>query len=546
MSPSRRPGPEAWALVARLHEPRDWRALVRGRWSEDLALLEELLQHATPAIVPHVMPWALATDGGARAAATRVVERALADASASELQQLDEQSRRLPHGLDGPFVQAWRALRRAELSRTDSMPVVCAASCHWSGYLREAAVERLDGAAEPRVLPFLLLRLNDWVPQVAARAYAAAERRVDASHAAAWLEWLPLLERLGPATRRSADPLVARVDALLREPSQRDVLVGGLVAREVGTRRRAIRVLAASPPPPDAAALVARVLADPDAVARTEALALADRWLDDEALARLAPVLLAEPLPWTRSRALSLLARRLDGRAERRLREAILDAGAPVRQVARHHLARLGVAGDWAATCREALAAAPAPARVAAALAALAESGSPGGVAVAAAWLTHPRATVRREAVRAVGALDADGYREWLLAMLADPSARVARAARGALSRASTLDLDQLRQAVRTVPNAHGRLEALALASRLPKWDGIVLLLEAIGSGDAAVRERASRRVADWIERRNGGGVRPTPEQLAAIHRLWPVAAPLLEAGCREAFEHTLRYWTGR
>lgn len=43
-------------------------------------------------------------------------------------------------------------------------------SCHYSGYERQAAVEALGHHAEKKVLYALLLRVNDWVPQVRASA----------------------------------------------------------------------------------------------------------------------------------------------------------------------------------------------------------------------------------------------------------------------------------------------------------------------------------------------------------------------------------------
>ena len=71
-----------------------------------------------------------------------------------------------------------------------------------------ASIHSLKAAG--RGSPFLLVRLNDWVPVIAQRARVAVERRILPTYAGAWLVWLPLLLRLGPRSRHDPGDLVER------------------------------------------------------------------------------------------------------------------------------------------------------------------------------------------------------------------------------------------------------------------------------------------------------------------------------------------------
>lgn len=109
---------------------------------------------------------------------------------------------------------------------------------HHSGYVRAAALDRLNGPInDPETIRAVLLRLNDWVPQVRTAAMAALLRCVATTSAEVWAPILKtLLPQMGSWKRwgKGAHPTPRDVafDLLLRQDVLDVLLVDLLHSRE--------------------------------------------------------------------------------------------------------------------------------------------------------------------------------------------------------------------------------------------------------------------------------------------------------------------------
>ncbi|GJG85937.1 hypothetical protein tb265_11180 [Gemmatimonadetes bacterium T265] len=550
--------PRAAALVATLHARAALRERWLGRTDDRLAALAALRDEATPALVPELLPLVFGERGAVRDAAVALVARALAAATPDALLWLDPACRGAGWWPPDAQTGGWRGLTptdvvQLDVPRADAVPVLGVVGFHPFGHVREAAVAQLDRVADPasavaadgRELPFLLIRRNDWVDAVAARAAATLERRVTPGLATAWLAWLPLLRRLGAHTRRDAGALADRVLAMLRAPAQHPTLLARLTAGDRDTRRTCARLLAeADPTPATAAAFVSAALRDPDPVVRREAVTGARRHLAVDALTAMLPTALADPYPPMRRDALVAAAERLGERATPWLMAGLLDSGRSVREVAQAEVARRGVLTDVAGHYRGALAAATTPAHLAVAAAGVGETGRAADAPALLPLLAHERPAVRRAAARALGRLDAAGNGATLLRLLHDPSRAVTRAVRDALRmHAVRPDADALAHVLHGDAPTHGQLDALGLADALSKWDRLAVLLDALGSGEARVRDDARGRIAAWLARPNASFAQPAAAQLTALRGLLGRRASALPPTVASELGAVLDYW---
>lgn len=264
-------------------------------------------------------------------------------------------------------------------------------SLHRSGYVREIALDVLARAPEPFVVPFLLLRADDIVDALAARAFAAVEARLRPEYTATFVRSLRIVELL--RGRRRGGARVRRI---------REFLAGEPIASDDPdplVRRLAFGLRLER----EARALVLdRALADPDTAVRLWAArtAISRATTDDEKRALL-PALEASRSAWTR--CLALRARtRLDP-SDAPLEAALLDPHAAPRHLARTLLNARHPARAPSAT-REAALAVLRPetgaARLTGALGALADVGRATDAEAVARFLGHPVARVRAEARR--------------------------------------------------------------------------------------------------------------------------------------------------
>jgi hypothetical protein len=102
------------------------------------------------------------------------------------------------------------------------------ASTSWDGHERQRAVVELGRRMDAQALPALLVRANDWVPQVRREAREAVFRFIEDGYIEAWLLALPQLEALYRARRTQHGELIEAVEALLSKPAHLGRLVSAL------------------------------------------------------------------------------------------------------------------------------------------------------------------------------------------------------------------------------------------------------------------------------------------------------------------------------
>ena len=467
---------------------------------------------------PFVIPLAAGPQGASRADELERLSQWVTEASPTELARLDKYVRQ--SGQYRPYLPLWLVIQPDELERMLSAPVIDAgllgvASFHANGFVREKALTRLADVRTGLELPFLLLRLNDWVRPIHEAAAAALLTRLTPNYAAAFVRCLPLLFDQEDPRRRDHGLWLQDVSALLRRPECEPALWDGLSRGERAVRRLCFRLLAESDHVP-LEQVVQEALADPDAGLRRTAAVRGRNSLGADAFQALLPRLRRDPSPSVRREALQGAVERLPEQAEAELRAALLDGHASLREMAQFYLKRRHDV-DTAAFYRTALATGEAPTLVAA-LGGLGEAGTASDAALVLPSLAHPLTRVRKAAVRALGRLDGDAHIGLVLAALEDSSPGVTREARAALQpRLSLVDPEAAWQAFVSREPLHVRLALLSLLAQMDRWVGISYLVRASADGSEVVRDKAKEQTKLWVYGRMSSFTRPTPSQIAGL-----------------------------
>ena len=366
-------------------------------------------------------------------------------------------------------------------------------SFHYSGFEREEAVKRLAQIDDGSELTFLLLRLGDWVPQVRAAAREAIVARAADAHIDGFLRNLGVIARLQETKHADSETLEA-IARLLSGPRAREAMLAALADPARERRRAAFRILTAAMAD-DREAIALAAWRSPDPYMRLWALRTASGSLVERAS--------ADPVSAVRLEALTMRADPAAWTA------ALLDRAAGVRDAARFHLRETGL--DFAQLYRGALSGG----RLATALTGLAETGGAADLERVTPYLSHPRARIRRAAVKAsirLGGEDAVGR---VIATLGDAARSVSAQARDSLKRfAAAVGGGRLWGLVEWSTVAHSRMNALHLIAALPKWEAIGYLLRAAGQADDALSSKARDYVVRWNAVYNRSQSAPTGEQL--------------------------------
>lgn len=201
-------------------------------------LLERLVQLGDVCVVPHLFPALKTAVGEQRPLVTSSIAR-LVPRTSSALVRFDKLLRATSRRYPPAWWPRGAPYRSAELTaeqvaalptnESGSAELFGSLSCVRDGYTRHAALQSLARSESGAEIPFLLLRSNDCVPEVARLARKLLAGRLVPKRSAEFVRWLPLALR---ATRgpRGDTSLLRRLRTLLLESSEGSAAIEAALA----------------------------------------------------------------------------------------------------------------------------------------------------------------------------------------------------------------------------------------------------------------------------------------------------------------------------
>jgi len=483
---------------------------VSGGTDEQVELLREIGLSGESAAIPEISYLLVDASGPVWHAAAEAVNRLLETLKPLDLVALDQRMREVG-SYDREVDRRWRKLRPSDLSRFESSEFAARllglASFHSGGYVREAAIKSLMTQESGNELPFLLIRLNDWVTPVREAAAKAVDAKMHAEYAHHFMRCLQLVLRLGKCGRANRG-LVENVCGLLRRAECRDILQAGMKSNDRALRRASFQ-LAADAEQSARAVIIRAALLDADPVARAWAVRRFLPEITAEDLPSVAAPMLVDRFMPVRRDALWALATKCPDFAAEPLRRALLDSHVGMREVARHFLM---VAGCFDARrfYLEALEHNKGRTGVAA-IRGLGETGRPEDAAAVSENFNSAEPRFRRAATYAVGKLDGKHFIGPLLLMLADESPSVSREAlRALLPNAHEPTLEAYWKLFANDKRVFVQRNVLVLMLRFGKWEKLPPLLLACSNEDARLSGFAQNALRAWFRNYNHSFAEPT------------------------------------
>jgi HEAT repeat protein len=511
-------------LIARIYRDRGvWGSLTLTQTDAIVTRVRLVAAQNEPLAVRDLLPLLFVAEQRITEAAAHAIHHLITLIAPRELPWLDEQVRRTHSEWIAPG-SAWLELTPVDLFRltafgAPAVSLLGLASFHERGFVRQAAVELLAEHSGGAELPFLLLRLNDWVDNVRRVALQTVEARLVPRYAEHFVRNLDLVTRLEQRTRGQHRSVIDGVLTILRTSQNRGALLDIVRSPNRFQRRLGYRLLLEAAQN-EAENCLRDAIRDIDPAIRMWAVDRAGEVLTGSNLTDFLSLALRDPLPRVRSQALSVLHQRDPQQAVEQARGALLDASATLRQQARVILRQAGI-GEFASFYRRALAHEERSRLRQAALRGLGESGDAADEPLLMAYITDGVPRVREAALWALDKLTGVlNLAEFMKALL-DPSPAVSRqAARIVSAYMPRIDPESLWQIFAQTEQTHTRRNVLHLAARLRKWESLPLLLLALDVPVDAVRQLASAYIRSWLADFNRSFSTPRPEQRARLRRL--------------------------
>ena len=400
----------------------------------------------------------------------------------------------------------------ADVRQRNDADTLAADMGHYSGYVREAALERANALRAPALLPAIVERLNDWVPQVRARAQALVLDWLVTLDADAALRLLGALQHLREARRSDHASWLDEVERIVVAHVGAGRIVEGVANPDVAVARTCFRLVEEHGLADPATRVRLGLAHGTDIVLvrkAAEALVLLDR-PEREAMARLA---LQSHFGIVRAIALrQLLADEVDG-CEGLAVDMLADPHGWVRLVASTFLERRGV--DSVSLYAARLTAPGSSNTVLrACLMGLAETAKRTHLELVRRLTTHGSARVRVNA-----------YAAWLHLAPEDKDSIARHILADGARRVRTLIMSMHRKHGAFVPvddalallRAHGDVELmLRYAEHEPwRWLQLIFELEPASHADAGLRAHLRDQLIAWIDNARWSSLRATSAQRA-------------------------------
>jgi HEAT repeat protein len=526
-------------LIESLHKPVSlWNRFTKHK----LAMLGLIDQAREPAAIPDLAPLMLDRNKDIAQATARVVTQLGALLRPAELPWLDQVMReRSPYRWSYP--SAWAELKASQLDQIQELSKVSAfplglASFHFNGYIREEALRPLGDVFNGTELPFLMLRLNDWVPQVRSTAESLIRARLKGDYARFFINNLPLITRLRSTRRVREQAVIGAIEALLKSEDGRQAVVAGMDSPDMQVKRECYRLALRSNLAQHS--IVEKALNEADPAIRRWAAENLANVPESTASAGLLLRLRADRLAAVRRQALQISCQRFPEAAQEWLENALLDSHPAVRGYAQSHLGKRQGA-NIQQFYLDALGRSD-PRSVYSALSGLAETGRSSDADLVLPYLSHERSKVRRAALRSLGRLQTSGFVDLFVQYLSDATASVSREAMKALGkRVHLLEGERIWHVFINTASTHSRRNALFLIARLGKWESITYLIEALCTEDEELKELAKKYVRRWQSQFNRSFTTPTPEQVKGLSRAISRCGPFVEPPVKELLEYSIR-----
>jgi hypothetical protein len=469
------------------------------------SLFDELAQLGEVAAVPALVGFTL--EHGERNAASRALRRLLSDLPCDAHLDLEHWARDL-----GEWRTPLGRTAMADVGRLEDAGLLGLLTSHGSGYVREAALRKLVRVDPDFAWPFLLLRINDWVAPIRARALEFAESQLPRLPQEKLVKYLPLVERLKHVGRAEPSGLLRQFDARLATPEGLAALESGLAILPLRSRRAAyVRLLAQ---PEVSAPFLLRALAENDPPVSLAAAARSWEVLQGAELEPFVQSLERSRLPTVRREAYVAYANRLPAIADTKLRVALLDPSEAVRDFARVRLQGLNLATFY----RESLAAATLRPG---ALLGLGEVGNKDDVERLRPFFKDARPRIRRAALRAAVLLDVRSIAPELRDAFGESSPALTRVAAAGLALiGETIDLEWLAGWLDPERARHHVRAATQLVLSLNPWDALALIVRCAGKPDPFLSRWVQTSLRSWLIEYNRRFAPPLPAQMDSIEAL--------------------------
>jgi hypothetical protein len=424
-----------------------------------------------------------------------------------------------------------------DIADSDKVWIYGFSSFHPSGFFREKATIGLAGIKSGDEIPFLIIRLNDWVEGIREKAKQAIEERIVPAFALHFLKFYPLLKRLENAGRDAHGAVVKKITTLISQ--DRKVMEQGLVAPDPDTRRLSFEI-AANSSKIELGDVKDAIFEEPVGMIKLLALRSFENRVSFPEDSSFIHSLIEDRFAPIQRVALDILCSRSLENNQEILKGKIFSEKSGIRQTARYYLKKTSVANP-AELYRMALVERK-EAVLLGAIRGIGEVGDKEDVDLLVSYLQGTSIKILRSTISSISSLNPDNMPEILLPFVSDLRPGVSREAAAAVKkRCMEIDLDRLNGIAHASKLSHVQKNIFRVLLAADHWTSLPYILEASGSEYPTIPELAKKGLERWLIESNRYFIQPSTGQKGKAKLYLSRYSKNIDQKTKEVLEFILR-----
>lgn len=389
----------------------------------------------------------------------------------------------------------WRSLSvehfiTKQMSEDEKRAVFIFASFNPNGYIREQAIQAL--AKYKNVLPFILLRCNDWVRQVCQSAFDVLTQVLAYASDQEIVYALPLMEKLRRSTRCEYNAILPIVVDLFRVNGQ--LIKQGLSSKDIRARKFCISILNRLDKI-DNEYLMDYLFHEKDPFLRNMVFQLLLKTNAGSADAmELGKCFLKDKYPPNRILALQYLNDRHSNDMLDIAKHMLMDKNAQVRAFSRNIISQDETNVDIHQLYLDFL-----YVNTSISIYGLGEVGSGEDGTLIEKFLTDNSVSVVRAAMTALMRLNPEKYLACITDMLATDKPGIVKTAAMLLKKNGNYDFEKVSEILNRSSNENTKIKCAALLFLSGKWKSLIYTLTLLGSGCEKLEALCQTQISRWI-----------------------------------------------
>jgi hypothetical protein len=387
-------------------------------------------------------------------------------------------------------------------------------SFHPNGYFREKAIKLLSEYQNSSVIPYIIIRLNDWVNPLGTLAKVVLKDKLIAENAREIINSLPLLLRLKDCSRGIHEEIINMVTEFLISDKCRVELLQGLISKDQKVRYYCYDISMNSGVL-DNTTLIDYIIKEKIPHIRLKVIRYIINNSSVDELKLFYRILLKDKNPAVRSEVLLVIFKYEDISISKELETSLLDKSISMRDTARFILTKRGIS-NFAEFYRDKISKGES---LVGAIYGLGETGTDQDCEYIENYMNEENINLLRAVMLSLARLNFEKYREFFIGKLKDERAGISKQAKKILSeRIDSSDGELIYKINKEAAQRHVLINTASLLFNLSKWDNIRYILEFQNSDDEEIRNLAEYNFMKWQVAFNRSFNKPTQRQKELIN----------------------------